>query len=331
MKFLIFCSSSGGHIYPGINFATYLKDHHYEVKFLGIKNQIEEKIIPQEELILCSLPKSFKKACYHPLVFFKEINFLNKIIEDFDVIVGFGGFISFAISLTPSLKKKKFYLHEANVDVGDANKFAINKAKYLFTSFKTTTLRKYQKKIKFVGNPTVDNLLINKKNRKYISFIFGSLGSKTLLDIVFEYLNKQNDQNEYLLITSKRYYNEYKNINKQNVKVIDYVEKNYLYSYSKLIFFRGGASSLSEIMNANVNCVCIPSPYVKHNHQFNNANYLFSHHALTLIEEKDFNFNKIEEAINAYQSECAKMELINQKSFYTSSPSLKMFLTIIND
>ena len=82
-----------------------------------------------------------------------------------------------------------------------------------------------------MGNPTVDNLLINKKNRKYISFIFGSLGSKTLLDIVFEYLNKQNDQNEYLLITSKRYYNEYKNINKQNVKVIDYVEKN----YSKII------------------------------------------------------------------------------------------------
>ena len=39
----------------------------------------------------------------------------------------------------------------------------------------------------------------------------------------------------------------------------------------------------------------------------------------------------VEEAINAYQSECAKMELINQKSFYTSSPSLKMFLTIIND
>ena len=45
MKILIACSSSGGHIYPGLSLGKYLLKCGEEVSYLGIKNLIEEKII----------------------------------------------------------------------------------------------------------------------------------------------------------------------------------------------------------------------------------------------------------------------------------------------
>lgn len=327
MKILIVCSSSGGHIYPGLSFGKYLVKCGEEVSYLGIKNQIEEKII-LNNLILIDIDNSFKKSLKNPFKTIKGIKRINQIILDYDVIIGFGGFITFLVSRCKNINKKMFYLHEANYDIGDSNKLSLKNAKSIFTSYKDIN----HKKAYFVGNPVVDNLnIINK--RKYISFVFGSLGSKTLLDKTSIFLLNQNDNNEYLLVTSDKYFNEFDKLlkNKTNVKVIPYIDRNYLYSNTKLIFCRGGASTLSEIINVNVNCVCIPSPYVKHNHQYQNALYYFKYHCLTLVEEKEYNENKIKECLAYYQTKFKDMELVNQKDFKVDNVCLKMYLKIKND
>lgn len=327
MKILIVCSSSGGHIYPGLSFGKYLVKCGEEVSYLGIKNQIEEKII-LNNLILIDINNSFKKSLKNPFKTIKGIKRINQIILDYDVIIGFGGFITFLVSRCNNINKKLFYLHEANYDIGDSNKLSLKNSKAIFTSYKDIN----HKKAYFVGNPVVDNLnIINK--RKYISFVFGSLGSKTLLDKTSIYLLNQNDNNEYLLVTSDKYFNEFDKLlkNKINVKVIPYVDRNYLYSNTKLIFCRGGASTLSEIINVNVNCVCIPSPYVKHNHQYHNALYYFKYHCLTLVEEKEYNEDKIKECLDYYQTKFKDMELVNQKNFKVDNVCLKMYLKIKND
>lgn len=332
MKFLIVCSSSGGHVYPGYNFGNYLKKCGESVHYLGISNEIEERIIPSNELTTFTVPKSFKKSLKNPFLTFKALKKINNFIADFDVIVGFGGFITFLVSLCPKIKEKMFYLHEANIDIGDSNKYSLKRAKGIFTSYKDTKI-KTKKKVYYVGNPVVDSLKIKSQEKKYISFIFGSLGSRTLLEKTSDYLINQNDKNLYLLVTGKKYFSEYqkKLSQKSNIKVIDYIDRNELYSQTKLIFCRGGASTLSEVLTSQTNCVCIPSPYVKHNHQYNNAYFLFTHHALTLIEEKDLTNDKILECLDYYQTKYGKMELKNQQSFVMSNVSLKMYLQIKND
>lgn len=332
MKYLIVCSSSGGHIYPGLNFASYLNKCGETVHFLGIKGQIEEKII-KENLYAFDIPKSFKKMLKNPFKMLSQINKVNKFVEEYDVIVGFGGFITYFVSLLPCIKRKLFYLHEANVDIGDSNLFSLKKAKRIFTSFKVTKHKHFQNKIDYVGNPVSDEILLKPYKKEYISFIFGSLGSKTLLDKVSQYLLNQNDNEQYLLVTSNKYYEEYyQKLNHiKNLKIISFIDKNELYSRSKLIFCRGGASTLAEVMKANINCVCIPSPYVKHNHQFNNAYLLNSHHALSLIEEKDFSLTKIKDYIKLYKSKYGKLELLNQKYFVKNDVALLMYLRIKND
>lgn len=332
MKLLIVCSSSGGHVYPGLAFGNYLKKVGESVSYLGIKGQIEEKILINEDLILLNIEKSFKKNLNHPLMLIKERNKAESIVSNYDVIIGFGGFISFFVSTLKNCKV--LYLHEANVDIGDANKYSLSRAKRLFTSFPITISKRFKDKILLTGNP-VCNTITNKKNhRNYISFIFGSLGSITLLDKTIDYLLNQEDDNCYLLITSNKYYHYAKDklLRIKNVDIYPQIDKNVLYESSKVIFCRGGASTLAEILQSQTYAVCIPSPYVKHNHQYHNAEYLYSHHVIQMLLEENYSPENIKRVIEYYKnSPYAHLEKENQKSFTHVNPCLNMYMQIKYD
>lgn len=332
MNILIVCSSSGGHIYPGLALSRFLKRAGERVTFLGIKNQLEEKILKDENLVLFDIPKSFKLALKNPISLLKNRKEHAEFIKKFDVIIGFGGFITFYVSTFKTCKC--LYLHEANVDIGDANKYSLKKAKRLFTTFKITDSKKYHEKVTLCGNPVCDDVDNKKNDKKYISFIFGSLGSKTLIDKTIEYLKKQNDKQTYLLVTSEKYYKYAREqlIQKDNIIICPTINKKDLYESSFIMFCRGGASTLAEAIKSQTNTVCIPSPYVKHNHQYRNAEYLYEHHVIQVILEEKYDENSIKEMINYYKSNYySKMEKENQKSFLKSYPSLEMYLQIKYD
>ena len=97
MKILIVCSSSGGHIYPGLALGNYLKKCGEDISYLGIKNEIEEKII-LENLHTFDIPKSFKKMMKNPFKMINKLKIVNGFVNQFDVVIGFGGFITFFVS-----------------------------------------------------------------------------------------------------------------------------------------------------------------------------------------------------------------------------------------
>ena len=333
MKILIVASSSGGHVYPGYKLGKYLIKMGNEVNYLGIKNEIEEKIYDKSDCVFIDLPKSFKRCINHPFKFLKNYDYLNKLILDYDVIIGFGGFITYFVSILPNIKKRLFYIHEANVILGDSNYFAGKTAHKIFTSFNLTENKKYKNKMILTGNPSTDELPLIKEN-KYITFVFGSLGAKTVLLKTIEYLKTCNDDEKYLLITSNRYYDlAMKELGtKSNVKIVSKLNSEEIYKNTKLLFSRAGASTLSEVIYTLTNCVSIPSPYVKHHHQEKNACYLFNYHAISVILEKDYNSKKIKEYIKLYNNTCyASLENKNQSLLRIDNPCFNIYMEIIND
>lgn len=333
MRILIVCSSSGGHVYPGFKFGQYLDRCGEEVRYLGIRGEIEERILPKESLILTDLPKSFSRAVKAPKKTLDSAKKIRDILPSFDAVVGFGGFITFFVAHLPEMRRIPLYLHEANLDIGDSNRYSLHRARAIFTSFPATEFPRCKKKVCFAGNPVSDDVTDRKDHPEYIAFVFGSLGSRTLLDRSVRYLSSQNGEELYLLITSPKYYEETKNKlkHKKNVTVAPHMEKQELYRNTRLIFCRGGASTLSEVIKSGTNCVCIPSPYVKHHHQERNARYLAIHHALTVVEEKNYDEKTIREMIERYRTPYAAMERAAQKSFITPYPCVKMYMKIKYD
>ena len=128
----------------------------------------------------------------------------------------------------------------------------------------------------------------------------GSLGSMTinqeLKNIIEEFKDKDY---QVLLVTGKNYYDNFKNINYKNVKIVPFLENmlNVLKSCD-LIVTRAGASTIAEITSIGLPSILVPSPFVANNHQFYNAMELVNKNAAMILEEKDFNkdnlLNKID-------------------------------------
>ncbi|MGN1295821.1 MAG: UDP-N-acetylglucosamine--N-acetylmuramyl-(pentapeptide) pyrophosphoryl-undecaprenol N-acetylglucosamine transferase, partial [Bacilli bacterium] len=258
------------------------------VTFMGIKGQMEEELFFGKTIFL-TIPNSFKKSI-------KNIKSLmintkcKKMVKDFDVTIVFGGFISFYV--TYFLHPKNIFIHEQNVMVGDSNKACYPLCKKMFTSFPIEG-----KKTIYASSPSADRFFPKKyvKNIRNILFIFGSLGSSILLEKTIKFA-KNNTKYHITIVCGKNVHTN----NNDNfcVSFLD-VEKD-IYNYD-LIFTRGGATTLKEIMKTRIPFVVIPSLHVKRNHQTKNAESLKDF--CLIIKEKDYDERTILEKINQFENE----------------------------
>ena len=296
MKVLLLSSSSGGHIYPSLEVGNYLEMKGIEVNYLGFKNQMEEKIISKEKLITIDCKNSFSKVVFNPKEIVKLIKEIKRIKKyKFDLFLGFGGFITI-ISLFIK-NKKPLLIHEQNTTLGDSNKLVRLFSNKVLYSFDTK-----DKKGLVVGNPRGENIIKKPfiyKNKFNILFIFGSLGSSSLLDKLLEEEEKLSAEHSYVIVTGSKLFLRYKD-KFRKIKVKEFISLKEEIKEYDIIFSRGGATTLYEIISSNTYCISIPSPYVKNNHQEKNVDYLLDKALIRKLDEKNFNSSNINKEINTF-------------------------------
>lgn len=296
-KILLVSSSSGGHIFPCKECGEYLKKQNYQVKYLGIKKKMEEKYL--SPITLLDISNSFKSSFNIKSIkrIIKEKKIIQEEIKNADVIICFGGFISFLICLFNIKYKKKIYMHEQNVVLGDSIKYSYPFVDKVFLSFDNSLTK--MKKAVYTSNPTISSIY-RRRNISLIKpkvlFVFGSLSSYTCLKIVKEFLLKTTLDNFFCVVGGKYTY-LFDDIKKKNVKVVEFLLMKDALKEFDLVVTRGGGTTLLELLKANVEILVVPSPYVKNNHQYKNGEYLFKKGLISLVEEKDFTCQRIYQEI----------------------------------
>lgn len=333
MHILIMASGSGGHVYPALSFKNKVKNH--QVTYLTIKDGFENKVLEGENPYL-AVKNQLKSYLRHPsnyITLSKEIKRNKELLKSIDVIVTFGGFVSFIGYLISKIYKKKLYLHEQNYQLGDANKFAKRRAEKVFLSFPHYK----DKKMIYVGNPRMDD--IKKKNIKHQSFnvlfFAGSLSSSSLNKVIRELLVKNFESKiHFYVISGEKQYSDFKDLNNDQITIIDYQKDMMsLMQNMDLVIMRAGATSLSEVIAYNLVAILIPSPNVKHNHQYENALNLVKSNAAIMIEEKDLTSEKLKEEIDKLSNDYLRYYQIkeNTKKFYKQNVSENMLKVIENE
>lgn len=295
-KIYLIGSSSGGHVYPLIGLYELIKDE-YEVVFIGIKGEFEENVFPKNSIFL-NIENSFKKILKNKKAFKKEIKLVKEIINKDDLIISSGGISSY---IARSINKGKLIILEQNRILGDSNIYAAFKAKKILTSFDLLFNPFFYKTEKII-NPSIyriKNIKDNKENN--IVFVFGSLSSSTLIKKTILYFNSSLciDSYNYILIAGKYYKDIIKIDLPKNVIIYEKIEDFSILKSAKMVFTRGGATTLSELNYFNINYVIIPSPYVKHNHQLLNAKYMNKKYKIPYILEKNYSPLSIYKIINS--------------------------------
>ena len=312
MRVVVSAGGTGGHIYPAIAIINKIKEEEpkSEILYIGTSDRMEKDLIPAlgikyEEINVSGLKRKLTIENFKVLYqFLKARKKCKKIIKKFnpDVVIGAGGYVTGPVIWAAKKLGKRTFIHEQNSVVGLSNKYLTKYADKIGVSFPSTIDAFPKEKVVLTGNPCSEKALKMKKankedygltkNKKLVLIVMGSLGSKSVNDIIFSFLNAFKNKNyEVMFVTGNSYYEKVKKLKvPENVKVVPFIyELPSLMKVADLMITRAGASTISEILVLGVPSIFIPSPYVTNNHQYKNAMDLVNEEAALILEEKDLN------------------------------------------
>ncbi len=326
MKVIIAGGGTGGHLFPGIALAESLTEKYPEAQiiFVGTPKGLEAKVIPKTgyQLNFISVRgfvgKSLNEKVKSLMSLLKSMFESKNIVDSFspDIVFGVGGYASFPIVLTASLKKIPTIILEQNTVPGLANKLLSKFASAVAITYPETMEYFQREKTYLTGTPIRMRILEGDKQkakklfnieegRITILILGGSLGARKINKAMTEglsYLLPLKNKIHIIHQTGESDYNwvanEYKNLTFRATVlpfIYDMVEA---YSVADLVISRAGASTVAELTSIGKASILIPYPYAAYNHQEMNARRLLSRGACELILDRELNGEVLAKRIN---------------------------------
>ena len=299
MRAIVSAGGTGGHIYPALAIIHKIKEKEPNSEFLyiGTVDRMEHKIIPEAGIPYFGIKLSGldRKRPWRNIEVWKEYK------------------------KSVSLVKEKIKEFNPDIVLGIADKIGV--------SLPESTKYFPKNKVFFSGNPRSEEVLssqpVDKKSlglsdtKPLVLIVMGSLGSTTMNQKLKETLNLFKDKPyEVIFVTGQNYYETYKSVKvSNNVKIMPYLN-NMLSVLHKtdLIVSRAGASTIAEITALGIPSILIPSPYVTHNHQLKNARALENKKAALILEEKDYDKQKLVDLIDDTLKDKKKYQELKQNA-----------------
>ncbi|PLX66045.1 MAG: UDP-N-acetylglucosamine--N-acetylmuramyl-(pentapeptide) pyrophosphoryl-undecaprenol N-acetylglucosamine transferase [Denitrovibrio sp.] len=288
-RLVIAGGGTGGHLYPGIAVADYVKQFGVDSFFIVSNRGLERRILSelgypfyeQSETPLNGV--SFMRKVKSVFLLMKEIAKCYRILKKSDKLLLTGGFVSAAAALVGSMKGVEMYLHEQNSVMGLTNRKFAGSCEKVFLSFPDT--KKVVGKTFVTGNPVREqfrNIPVKEVMEKRILVLGGSQGSRFVNNQVAEasesllkagFIIRHQTGGKLLDETLEKYRSLGLEISEklEVTGYIDDVAENL--KWADIVIARSGSGTIFEITNARRLALYIPFAYASDEHQFHNAKY----------------------------------------------------------
>ena len=313
---LIMAGGTGGHIFPGLAVAQALRDAGWAVTWLGASGGMECQIVPRHAfsmdvidfsgvrgkgvLAVALLPMRLLKA------FWQSIRVIRRVNPD--VVLGFGGYVTFPAGMMAVLLGKPLVLHEQNSVAGLANKVLAQVADKVFSTFPNAL-----KGAECVGNPLreaflqqepPDQRFSKRVGKMRLLVMGGSLGAKALNEAIPKALASMPEEARPIVT------------HQGGEKQIEHLRECYAqagvraeltafiqdtasaFAQADLVICRAGASTVSEIAAVGAPAVFVPFPHAVDDHQTHNARFLSDRGAATLVSQSDLTAERIAQLLS---------------------------------
>lgn len=332
-RIIFAAGGTGGHIYPAIAIADELKrmNEKIEIKFIGAKGKIEERIVPgsgykldtieisgfKRSLSLKNISAAFKLK--------KALSDSKKILIDFkpELVFGTGGYVSGPVLRTAGKLGITTVIEEGNYYPGVTVKLIAPKADKVIVNFKgTKKFLKRQDNVITLSYPVRAGMkrtdrteaagMFGLDHKKKILLVFGgSQGARsinTALLKCFENISGagvqiiwQTGESDFESVTNAASGNK-------DIKVLRYINNiGTAYSASDLIVCRSGISTIMELAAFGSAAVFVPYPRASENHQEKNARAVADKQAAVVIADNELDL-KLESTILELISDENKLE-----------------------
>ena len=306
---LIMAGGTGGHVFPGLAVADYLKAIGWKVVWLGTQSGMEATLVKQRgyelELINFSGLRGKNATTWLTLplrllrAFWQSIKIITRVRPD--VVLGMGGYPSFPGGMMASLLNKPLLIHEQNSVAGLTNKILAKIANKVLLGFPDAISHK-QQNIIFAGNPvraeisqldSPEHRFADREGKLKLLVIGGSLGAQalnTVLPQALKLMPKNKRPIVYHQSGGKHLDDLKKNYADIEVEValISFIENMAdCYADCDLVLCRAGALTISELSAAGVASILVPYPSAVDDHQTRNAAFLSEKGAAILLPQDE--------------------------------------------
>lgn len=335
MKICIVTGGSGGHIYPALTYADYVRKHsNYEIFFIGNQHKMESEIIPaagydfypiHNDGLQGSLWDQIKAVFSQFSAVSQAMDYLKK--ERPHVVFAFGAYVSVPVALAAKILGIPVVLHEQNAFPGKANRMIARFSKAIITSYPEAFAK--HNNVYYLGNPRAslktEDIKIDEewnrlglKDMPTVLIVMGSQGSSAM-NPVFESFVENFSETDYqvILTTGPKHYESFKEKFTElpeNLYLTGFVDQKSLLPKLDLIVARAGASTIAEIQAFSLASILIPSPHVANNHQYYNAKSLYDQNACSMLLEKDLDAEKLTTAIRSLMADQEKRQELGQNA-----------------
>ncbi|GJQ62228.1 MAG: UDP-N-acetylglucosamine--N-acetylmuramyl-(pentapeptide) pyrophosphoryl-undecaprenol N-acetylglucosamine transferase [Melioribacteraceae bacterium] len=319
-RFLFSGGGTGGHLFPVVAVAEKLKEvlPACEILFVGTPDKIESRVIPELGYNYRAIPvagfarnNGIKNILFPFKLFFSLIKSLAIALKYKPLAaIGAGAYVTGPILWASSIMGAKIVLLEQNSFPGVTNRMLEKKASTVHLAFEDSKQYfRYPEKLKVTGNPVRSSLQLIDKNeakaklgldpdKQTVVVLGGSLGAKSINETIAGNIEKFGKDIQLVWQTGKIYYENYKNLEKPGVKVLDFIDDMAaVYSSADLIVARAGATTIAEVTNLGLPVVFVPSPNVAADHQYKNAKSIADLNAAVVIKDIEIEKKMIPEVM----------------------------------
>ncbi|MFV9996605.1 MAG: undecaprenyldiphospho-muramoylpentapeptide beta-N-acetylglucosaminyltransferase [Arsenophonus endosymbiont of Dermacentor nuttalli] len=317
-RLMVMAGGTGGHVFPGLAVANYLKAHGWEVRWLGTADRMEADLVPKHgieiEFIKISglRGKGIKALLLAPFKIIKAIKQAKVIIQHYrpDVVLGMGGYVSGPGGVAAWLCNVPIVLHEQNGVAGLTNRWLVRIATRVLQAFPSAFPN-----AAVVGNPLREEVLalsepeerlIDRDGAIRILVIGGSQGARILNQTLPEVAARLDGKVTIWHQAGKGAQEITESLYKKlcgksdTYKVTEFIDDMAeAYSWTDIIICRAGALTVSEVAAAGLPAIFVPFQH-KDRQQYWNALPLEQAGAAKIFEQPQFSTEALVKLLNEW-------------------------------
>ncbi|MCP1660288.1 undecaprenyldiphospho-muramoylpentapeptide beta-N-acetylglucosaminyltransferase [Neisseria perflava] len=320
--FMLMAGGTGGHIFPALAVADSLRARGHHVIWLGSEGSMEERIVPQYDILLETLAikgvrgNGIKRKLMLPFTLWKTVREAKRIIKKHRVacVIGFGGFVTFPGGVAAKLSGVPIVIHEQNAVAGLSNKQLSRWATRVLYAFP----KAFENADGLVGNPVradIANLpppqerFAQREGRLKVLVMGGSLGATVLNNTVPQALALL-PENERPQVFHQSGRNKLADLQAAYAAagveaecaefITDMVSA---YRDADLVVCRAGALTIAELTAAGVGALLVPLPSAVDDHQTANARFMVHAEAGLLLPQSQLTAERLAEVLSRLDRE----------------------------
>jgi UDP-N-acetylglucosamine--N-acetylmuramyl-(pentapeptide) pyrophosphoryl-undecaprenol N-acetylglucosamine transferase len=314
---MIMAGGTGGHVFPGLAVADYLREAGWRVVWLGAKTGMEATLVPKHGYEMAWVSFSGVRGRGPVALFFLPLRLLVAFWQSAraifahrpDVVLGMGSYISFPGGMMAALFGKPLVVHEQNSIPGLANKVLAGVADRVLCAFPGALRR-----ATLTGNPvrpeiaaitTPEGRYAGRAGPLRVLVVGGSLGAKALNDVVPRALALLPGERPLVTHQSGAQHVEslrqaYSAAGVQAATPAFIEDMAAAYAEADLVVCRAGATTVAEIAAAGVASILVPYPHAVDDHQSANARFLADAGAAVLLPQSRLSAEHLAELISGF-------------------------------